>query len=140
MSWFKKVFSSQQTKVACEKSKSESESKNKEDKKEGEEETVTVSEFKIDEIQESSESSSQNSWWSSWSGLRTQFNSSQKRKLSDDEEEEGKWWSSFCSQETKNESWFSIQANNEDSSQTVKAQPENIPTQTCIDKDDNIKR
>ena len=140
MSWLKKVFSTQQTKVACEKSKSESESKNKEDKKEGEEETVTVSEFKIDEIQESSESSSQNSWWSSWGGLSTQFNSSQKRKLSDDEEEEGKWWSSFCSQETKNESWFSIQANNEDSSQTVKAQPENIPTQTCIDKDDNIKR
>ena len=48
-----------------------------EDKKEGEEETVTVSELKIDKSQESSGSSSQNSWWSTWSGLSTQFNSSQ---------------------------------------------------------------
>ena len=61
MSWFKKVFSSQQTKVVYEKSESESESKNKEDKKKGEEETVTVSELKIDGSQESSKSSSQNS-------------------------------------------------------------------------------
>ena len=78
MSWFKKVLSSQQTKVPYAKSKSESKSENKEDKKEGEEETVTVSELKIDEIQEISECSSQNSWWSSWSRLSTQFNSSQK--------------------------------------------------------------
>ena len=78
MNQFKKVFSLQQaneTKVVYEKSKSESE--NKEDKKEGEEETVTVSELQIDKSQESSGSSSQNSWWSTWSGLSTQFNSSQ---------------------------------------------------------------
>ena len=62
MSWFKKVLSSQQTKVPYAKSKSESKSENKEDKKEGEEETVTVSELKIDESQEISECSSQNSW------------------------------------------------------------------------------
>ena len=86
MSWFKKVFSSQEeTKVVYEKSISESE--NKEDKKE-EEETVTVSELKIDESQESSGSSSQNSWWSLWSGLSTQFISSQKRELSDDKDDE----------------------------------------------------
>ena len=133
MSWFKNVFSSQQeTKVVYEKSKSESE--NKEDKKEGEEETVTVSELRIDEGQESSGSCSQNSWWSSWSGLSTPF----KRELSDDKEDE-KWWSSFCSQETKNELLFSSQADKEDSSQSVTASPENIPTQTCIDKDDNVK-
>ena len=66
MSWFKKVFSSQksnETKVVYEKSKSKRESENQEDNKEGEEETVTVSELKIDECQESSGSSSQNSWW-----------------------------------------------------------------------------
>ena len=115
MSWFKNVFSSQQeTKVVYEKSKSESE--NKEDKKEGEEETVTVSELKIDEGQESSGSCSQNRWWSSWSGLSTPF----KRELSDDKEDE-KWWSSFCSQETKNELLFSSQADKEDSSQSVTA-------------------
>ena len=53
MSWFKNVFSSQQTnetKVVYGKSKSKSE--NKEDKKEGEKEIVTVSELKIDESQE----------------------------------------------------------------------------------------
>ena len=84
MNWFKKVFSLQQvneTKVVYEKSKSESE--NKEDKKEGEEETVTVSELKIDETQESIRSSSQNNWWNTWRGLSTQFNSSQKRELHD---------------------------------------------------------
>ena len=136
MSWFKKVFSSQEeTKVVYEKSISESE--NKEDKKEEEEETVTVSELKIDESQESSGSSSQNSWWSSWSGLSTQFISSQKRELSDDKDD-GKWWSSFSSQETKNELLFSSQASKDDSSQPVNMQPENIPTQTGIDKDDNV--
>ena len=68
--------------------------------------------------------------------LSTQFNSLQKRELSDDKKEE-KWWSFFCSQETKNKSVFSSQANKEDSSQPVTTQPENIPTQTCVDKDDN---
>ena len=135
MSWFKKVFSSQEeTKVVYEKSISESE--NKEDKKE-EEETVTVSELKIDESQESSGSSSQNSWWSLWSGLSTQFISSQKRELSDDKDDE-KWWSSFSIQETKNELLFSSQESKDDSSQPVNTQPENIPTQTCIDKDNNV--
>ena len=68
--------------------------------------------------------------------LSTHFNSLEKRELSDDKEEE-KWWSSFCSQETKNESLFSTQANKEDSLQPVTTQPENIPIQTCVDKDDN---
>ena len=68
--------------------------------------------------------------------LSTQFNSLQKRELSDDKKEE-KWWSSFCIQETKNESLFSSQVNKEDSSQPVTTQPENIPIQTCVDKDDN---
>ena len=139
MNQFKKVFSLQQaneTKVVYEKSKSESE--NKEDKKEGEEETVTVSELKIDESQESIRSSSQNSWWNTWSGLSTQFNSSQKRELCDNKEDE-KGWSSFCSKETKNELLFSSHANKEDSSQAVTTQPENIPAQTCVDKGDNVK-
>ena len=68
--------------------------------------------------------------------LSTHFNSLEKRELSDEKEEE-KWWSSFCSQETKNESLFSSQANKEDSLQPVTTQPENIPIQTCVDKDDN---
>ena len=34
---------------------------------------------------------------------------------------------------------FSSQANKEDSSNPVMTQPENIPLQTCVDKDDNVK-
>ena len=52
MSWFKKVFSSQQSnqsKDVYENSKSKSQ--NKEDNKEEEEETITVSELKNDESQ-----------------------------------------------------------------------------------------
>ena len=77
MSWFKKVFSLQQsneTKVVYEKSKSKRENENKEDNKEVEEEIGTVSELRIDETQESSGSSSQNSWWSTWSGLSQKDN------------------------------------------------------------------
>ena len=94
----KNVFSSQQEmKIVYEKAKSEG--KNKEDKKEGEEEAVTVSKLRIDKSQESSGSSSQNSCWSTWSGLSTQFNSSQKRELSDDEDE--KWWNLLQSRDQK---------------------------------------
>ena len=88
--------------------------KTKKIKRKEKKKTVPVSELKIDKSQESNGSSSQNSWWSTLSGLSTIFYRSQKRELSDDEEDE-KWWSSFCSQETKNESLFSSQANKEDS-------------------------
>ena len=46
----------------------------------------------------------------------------------------------FCSQEIKNELLFSSQVNKEDSSQPVMTQSENMPTQTCIDKDNNVKK
>ena len=70
MSWFKKLYSSQETKVVYEKSKSENKDDNKKENPE-EPEVVTVGEFKIDECQESS-SSTQSSWFS-WSGLSRQF-------------------------------------------------------------------
>ena len=105
-----------------------------------EQKAVAVGEFKIDESQENSSSSTQSSWFS-WSGLSRQFGT-QKRELSDDEneeEEDEKSWSSFCStQETKNEDEtpFSSQASNI-SMQTISSRPINIPTQTAVDKDGN---
>ena len=139
MSWFKKLYSSQETKVVYGKLKSESKDDNKKEYAE-EQEAVTVGEFKIDESQESSSSSTQSRCFS-WSGLSRQF-STQKRKLSDDEnedEEDEKLWSYFCStQETKkeDETPFSSQTSNI-SMQTISSQPINIPTQTAVDKDGN---
>ena len=105
-----------------------------------EQEAIAVDEFKIDESQESSSSSSTQSSWFSWSVLSRQF-STQKRELSDNEneEEDEKCWSSFCStQETKkeDETLFSSHTSNI-STQTISSQPINIPTQTAVNKDDN---
>ena len=69
--------------------------------------------------------------------LSTTFDSpkTKKREFSDVDEEEDQWWSSFCSKErnkskSKSESLFSSQA-------STSYQATNIPTQTCVDKDDN---
>ena len=132
MSWLKKVFgwqSSQETKVYYEKSKEQGEKK---------EEEPQISDLKIDECNNENSQESDNSWFSSWSGLSTTFDlpKGKKREFSDDDEEENKWWSSFCSKvinESKSESFFSTQPGS--SSQSTQAT--NMPTQTCIDKDDN---
>ena len=88
-------------------------------KQEGEDEKLTESKFKIDKTQSSQ--SSQSRWWSSWSGLSSQF-SSQKRELSDDEDDDDeKWWQLFCSSPDKKE----------------KEELMEIPTQTAVDKHDN---
>ena len=95
--------------------------------------------MKIEEENKESSQGSNNSWLSLWSGLSTTFDSpkSKKREFSDDDdEEEDKWWSSFLSKErseSKSKSFFSTQA----SSSSQSSQATNIPTQTCVNKDDN---
>ena len=76
MSWFKKVFSwqnSQETKVLYQKTE-DRKSNQTDDKQEEEGEKITESIFKIDETQSSQSSqSSKSSWWSSWSSLSSQL-------------------------------------------------------------------
>ena len=132
MSWLKTVFgsqSSQETKFYHEKSKEEWEKK---------EEEPQISELKIDEGNNENSQESDNSWFSSWSDLSTTFDlpKGENRKFSNGDEEEDKWWSAFCSKErneSKSESVFSTQP----SSSSQSTQATNIPTQTCVDKDDN---
>ena len=105
MSWLKTVFgsqSSQETKFYHEKSKEEWEKK---------EEEPQISDLKIDEGNNENSQESDNSWFSSWSGLSTTFDSpkGKRRKFCNDDEEEDKWWSSFCGKErngSKSESVF----------------------------------
>ena len=122
MSWFKKVFSSQssqETNVVYQ--KVEDEKSNKTDNKQEEEDEKIIE--NQEENQEENSQSSQSSWWSSWGGLSYQF-TSQKRELSDDEENEEKWWESFCSSPDKDKD---------------KEEPMDLLTQTVVDKGDNKK-
>ena len=133
MCWLKKVLSFQslqETKVVYQTSKNESEK----DKKDND---PQISELKFEEENKESSQGNDNSWFSSWSGLSTAFDSpkSKKREFSDGNEEEDQWWSSFCSKEgneskSKSESFFSSQA-------STSSQATNITTQTCVDKDNN---
>ena len=94
MGRLKKVFglqSSQGTKAVCDVPKSENES---EDKKE--DDNPQISKLKIEESSQQSSQDCQgteSSWFSSWSGLSTTFDSpkSKKREFSDEDEEEDKW-------------------------------------------------
>lgn len=133
ISWLKKLYSLQETKVKYEKSKSEDKKDDETDNKQ--EEKVTESKFKIDESQQTEESSNtQSSWWSSWSRW-----GSQKRDHSDDENEEGeKWCSSFFSmpETEKDKTEFSSQASKV-STQKSSSQAINILTQTSLDKNND---
>ena len=93
--------------------------------------------MKIEEENKESSQGSDNSWFSSWSGLTTTFDSpkSKTREFRDDNEEEDQGWSSFCSKgrnesKSKSDSFFSSQA-------SASSQATNIPIQTWVDKNNN---
>ena len=94
--------------------------------------------MKIEEGNKESSQVSDNSWFSSWSSLSSTFDlpKSKKREFNDDDEEEDKWWNSFYRKEknkSKSKLFFSTQV----SSSSQSSQATNIPTQTCVDKDNN---